>query len=235
MIATLQVEVIGNMQRVQMAHKSHCTCIVRLILCGSSKIDMKLPCCLVSGQRNGRTILLHVRGIFTPDRPFSIVIAPQGDNGTKDIGMMYGDIHGAKSPHRKPTKSAMCGIRNRTIVLVNILHEVSGNERLDQLAVIKAIGPFASYARSSIAIRQDHNKFRNLVSSHQCIGGFIRFAPGNPVDIFTWRAMQQVEYRVAFCLSFWRVIRWWEVDQERSVLSIQSRTHQRLLCYRTMC
>src|SRR6266516_6975036 len=91
-VAALQVEVVGDMQRVQLTHEAQRIFIVRLVLRRRAEVDMQLPRRLVAGQRIGRTVLLHVRGIMAPDRPLGAVVATKRDDGAEDVGMVHSDI-----------------------------------------------------------------------------------------------------------------------------------------------
>ena len=114
---------------------------------------------------------------------------------------MQGDIHRAKTTHRKTADAAIRCFRNNTILLINVLDQVDGNVRLDELPVIEAVAPLACCSWTSIAIRQYQDEFRYLAESNQGISRLIGLAAGKPVALSTRCPVQKIEGGIAFCPS----------------------------------
>src|SRR5215467_9950557 len=104
--------------------------------------------------------------------------------------MMQSDIHGSKTSHREAANATIRSLSQSTILCINKPDQIIGYIRLDVLAMIEAIAPFARLPRSSISIRQNQDEFRYLTKSNQCISRLIGFAAPKPVAISTRRSVQ---------------------------------------------
>src|SRR6266567_8058922 len=150
---------------------------------------MQLSCPQLLWQHSSRAVLLSIGRVGSPDRSFRLVVATKRDDRTEHIGMVQGDIHGTKAPHRETSDGTVRGIRDRAIVLINILDEIDGDEGLHQQAVIVAVSPLATGPTATVAIRRDQDDLRDLPAGNQRISRLTGLPGGEPVAFPTGKAM----------------------------------------------
>src|SRR6266568_6935779 len=130
---------------------------------------MQISCSWLLWQHSSRAVLLSIGRVGSPDRSFSPVVAAKRDDRTEHIGMVQSDIHGTKTSHRETSDGTVSDIRDRAVVLINILDEIGGDEGLHQLAVIIAVSPLAAGSIATVAVRRDQDGLRDLPAGNQRI------------------------------------------------------------------
>src|SRR5260370_32891840 len=103
--------------------------------------------------------------------------------------MMGRDIHRPKTAHGKAADATVRCFRNSAILLINILDQVDSNVRLDELALIEAVAPFACFSWSSITIGQNQDELGYLAESNQGVSSLISLAARKPITDSPWCSM----------------------------------------------